>query len=176
MIPVDKSPALPLIEATTDKDRRDLRLLAVRSLGAIGRLPALVDAMNMVDRPEVRKEAIATMRQFLARGEAEGEAVYQALLAKLGRSEEHTEGVLALLRGFTEEEAAQKQAYAALIPLLDPETSPEVAVRELVITNLEEMAGRAINSNYSPDRPRDNDIKVWLRALEDGRLPPKKPR
>jgi hypothetical protein len=176
MIPVDKPSALPLIEATTDKERRDLRLLAVRSLGAIGRLPALVDAMNTADRSEVRKEAIATMRQFLARGAAQEEVVYQALLAKLGRSEEQTEGVLALLRGFNEEETALKQTYAVLIPLLDPETTPDVAVRELVITNLEDMAGRAINSNYSPDRPRANDIKVWVRALEDGRLPPKKPR
>jgi hypothetical protein len=176
MIPLDKSPALSLIEATMDKDRRDLRLLGVRGLGAIGRLPALVDAMNTVDRPEVRKEAITTMRQFLARGAAQEEATYQSLLAKFGRSEERAEGVLALLRGFTADEATQRGAYEALIPLLDPETSPEVAVRELVITNLEEMAGRAINSNYSPDRPRDNDIKLWVRALEDGRLPPKKAR
>jgi hypothetical protein len=39
--------------------------------------------------------------------------------------------------------------------------------------NLEDLAGKPMNVNYTPDRPRDSDIAGWRKALDDGRLPPK---
>ncbi len=175
-LPKDVAPALTLIEAT-GSDKKELRLVAIRSLGAIGRLPALIDSMNVSDRRDVRQEAIATLRQYIARGSAREEALSEALIAKFDKQRERADGVLGLLRGFTDVEAKQKDTYDTLIKLLSPERtserSPELAIRELAIMNLEELAGKLENVNYLPDKPSDLAINAWRRQLDAGRLPPR---
>ncbi len=171
-IPFDGSVVLALVDATRE-DRRESRVLAVQSLGAIERLPALIDAMNTMDRREVRKAAIAALRQYLARKSEHEEAVLNALLVRFNKSEVHANGVLDLLRGYSDEEFQKMKAknYRSLIDLLGADH--DLCIRELAIMNLEDLAGKPSSINYSPDKPRDTDIQSWNRAVDEGRLPPK---
>jgi hypothetical protein len=171
-LPNDASPTLPLIEAIR-AERPQQRTIAIRSLGAIGRLPPLIDAMNELDKREVRQEAIATLRHYLARGPAQADALADALLAKLNKDRERADGVMKLLRGLTDAEAKDKDAYDALIKLLSPDRAPELGIRELAIMNLEELAGKLETANYLPDKPSESAIRAWRMALENGRLPPR---
>jgi hypothetical protein len=168
----DSAIALALIDATTN-ERKELRLLGVQCLGAIGRLPAVIDAMNTMGRRDVRQSAIAALRRHIARGETQEEALRQALLVKFSKSQEHAQGVIDLLRGYSDAEfqQLQKKDYEDLIKLLTPDR--DLLIRELAIMNLEDLAGKPLNSNYNPDKPKDSDIAAWQRALTDGRLPPR---
>jgi hypothetical protein len=171
-IRVDSPVALALVDATTN-ERKELRLLGVKCLGAIGRLPALIEAMNTMGRREVRQEAIAALRRYLARGDSQEEPLRQALLVRFRQSEQHAQGVIDLLRGYSDAEFQQLQRkdYENLVKLLSPDF--ELLIRELAIMNLEDLAGKPLNSNYNPDKPKDSDVAAWQRALADGRLPPK---
>jgi hypothetical protein len=171
-LPFDGPVALALVDATTD-ERKEMRLLGVQSLGAIGRLPALIEAINTMNRRDVRQAGIAALRRYIARGEAQEQALYQALLVRFRRSEELAQGVIDLLRGYSDAEfqTLQKKDYEDLIKLLSQDW--ELLIRELAIMNLEDLAGKPVGSNYNPDKPRDSDITAWQRAVSDGRLPPK---
>jgi hypothetical protein len=172
-VPVDGSIVRTLVDATTNERSKETRLLAVQCLGAVGRLSALIDAMNTLNKRDVRQAAIAALRQFLARGEKEEEVLRKALFLKFNQTQEYADGVLSLLRGYSDADFKQmrKKEYEDLIDLLAPER--DLCIRELAIMNLEELAGKPMNVNYSPDKPRDSDIAGWRRAVEDGRLPPK---
>jgi hypothetical protein len=169
---IDSPVALALVDATTN-ERKESRLLGVQCLGAIGRLPALIEVMNTRDRREMRHAAIAAARRHIARGQAQEDALWQALLVRFKKSREHAQGVIDLLRGYSDSEfqQLQKNHYEDLIKLLSPER--ELLIRELAIMNLEDLAGRPLNTNYNPDTPKDSDIAAWQRAASDGRLPPK---
>ena len=171
-IPLNASAVLPLYESVGD-ERIHTRMLAVQCLGAIGRLPALIEAVNTREKREVRLEAIRALRQYMARGSAQEAALYDALLAKHNRSEEgreRVEGVLRLLHGFTDDESKQRNTYDVLIGLLD---SSDLAVRELAIDNLVELAGKPTSVSYSPDQRNENAINAWRRLWDEKRLPPK---
>jgi hypothetical protein len=172
-IPFDGSIVRILVDATTDERSREKRLLAVQSLGAIGRLPGLIEAMNTKGKPDVRRAAIAALRQYLARGEKQAESLRKALFAKFNQSQEYADGVLTLLYGYSDEEFKQmtKKEYEVLIDLLTPDR--DLSIRELAIMNLEDLAGKPMNVNYNPDKPRESDIAGWIKAKDDGRLPPK---
>jgi len=152
-IHLNASAVLPLVESVGDA-RRETRMLAVQCLGAIGRLPALIDAMNTPDKREVRLEAIRALRQYMARGPAQEAALHDALVAKL---KDRGENFLRLLHGFTDDEFKQRNTYDVLITLLD---SSDLAVRELAIDNLTELAGKPANVNYSPDLRNENAINA----------------
>jgi hypothetical protein len=166
----NESPVLRLVELVSD-DRRENRLLAVQCLGAIGRLPALVDAMNALEQRDVRQEAIRALRQYMARGPAQEAALEEALHQNLKKlTDRGASGVLGLLRGFSDAEFRERDTYDALIKLL---SAPELSIRELAISNLEELAGRPFNVHYSPDNPSEASLNAWRRALDEGRFPPK---
>jgi hypothetical protein len=176
-LPMDGPIAVALVDATAN-ERKELRILGVKCLGAIGRLPALIDAMNTMGRRDMRQEAIASLRRYLARGDSQEEPLRQALIGRaralrFRKPEEFAQGVIDLLRGYSDAEfqQLQKKAYEDLIQLLSPDW--ELLIRELAIMNLEDLAGKPLNSNYDPDKPKDSDIAAWKRALTDGRLPPK---
>jgi hypothetical protein len=164
--------ALALVDAT-NSDRKESRFLGVLSLAAIGRLPALIDAMNTNGRRELRQAAIAALRRHIARGPAYEDALRQALFVKFSKSQEHAQGVIDLLRGYSDAEflQLQKKDYEDLVKLLSPDR--ELLIRELAIINLEDLAGKPLNTNYNPDKPKDSDIAAWQRALSDNRLPPR---
>ena len=170
---VDSPLARPLVDATENQRSKEIRLLGVQCLGAIGRLSALTDAMNSLDRRDVRQATIATLRQYMARGPQYEEALFKALYAKFNKSEIYAQGALDLLKGYSDAEFKQMKAkeYSDLIELLSPEK--EVCIRELAIMNLEDLAGKPTGSNYDPGKPRESDIAAWTRALKEGRLPPK---
>jgi hypothetical protein len=170
-LPVDASAILPLVEAARSDRSKELRMLAVQCLGAVGRLPALIDALRATERRDTRLEAIKALRLYMARGPAEEEALAQSLQTKMN-DPVVAEAALGLLRGFSDSEFKDRETYDALITLLG---SSELAIRELAIRNLEELAGRLPSANYSPDKPSTNEAAVaaWRRALEERRLPPR---
>lgn len=172
-VPFDGSIVRTLVDATTNERSKETRLLAVQSLGAIGRLSALIEAMNTLGKRDVRLAAIASLRQFMARGEKQEDALRKALFVKFNQSQDYADGVLSLLRGYSEADFKhmQKKEYEDLIDLLSPDR--DLCIRELAIMNLEDLAGKPMSVIYTPDKPRDSDIAGWRRALDDGRLPPK---
>jgi anti-sigma factor RsiW len=172
-LPFDGSIVRTLVDETTNERSKETRLLAIQGLAAIGRLSPLIEAMNTMGKRDVRQAAIASLRQYLARGEQQEEALGRALLAKFNQSKEYAGGVLSLLRGYSDADFKnmQKKEYEDLIDLLSADR--DVSIRELAIMNLEDLAGKPMNVNYTPDKPRDADIAGWRRAIDDGRLPPK---
>ncbi len=154
------SVALPLIEAAGGT-RREERLLAVQCLSALGRLEPLIDAMGTLDRPDVRREAIRALRQYMARGPAQEEALWQTLTTKL-KDLERANAMVGLLRGYSDADSAKPETYEQLLTLLN---FSELSVRELAIENLRELTGSQLN--YAPDKPSDNTILAWRRLVEE---------
>jgi hypothetical protein len=164
----DEPTGLRLMEAAEDAElRREARALAVQALGAMGRLPALIDALGNDKFRDVRIEAITALRRYLVRGPAEAEGLAQELARKI-KSRPHADAVRDLLRGFDNDTMGKKETYELLVDLLAPEV--DLAVRELAIDNLQNLTGETFD--YSPDHPLPGPIEQWRRAIQRGKLPP----
>lgn len=167
----DQEAALALRTALGSSDA-PLRVLAVRGLGAVDDLPALIGALDD-GQADVRQTAAETLRLW----QGHGPDHVSQLRAALPRAEAAT--IAALLRDLTAQEAAQKETYAELVTYL---THPRLAVRELAAWQLylglpRHTRGQAgVSIQYDPAgtlASRQTAQQAWLRLIEQGKLPPR---
>lgn len=172
----DKPTLLCLLEASED-DNAGVRRNAVNALGVIGSLELVVSTMSKRGDPESRREAIAILRDVASR-DPESAKNLRSLLIQTGGSEEWADKVLKLLKGYSEQDAADETTGTKLVGLL--KETEDVGVRELAIEALQRITKQGDRLGYDPDKPHDPaGIKAWQDLLQrrDPKIPPApKPR
>jgi hypothetical protein len=164
--------AVRLFELLHDwQARMELRLMALRTMVAMGRLRPVVEMLGDTDSRLLRQEAARWLRWYVAMG-PQFAVDLEIVVRQVFEGQERADTVLQLLAGLPEPLVKDPKTYEALIQLLDP--SVELAIRELSIATLEELTGTT--NDYNPDAPNERAIVAWKRALERGSLPPKRPR
>jgi hypothetical protein len=156
-----------LVEAVGDPNK-DVRQLAISTLGAIGEVGVeeVISALGSQGDSAVRRAAIRTIRGQMARGPEMAKAVHEQLVTTFGESQ--AEVVDKLLTGFTPKEAVDEGTYTKLVQLL---SSPDLAVRELALDNLEQLTGRD-DHGYTADTPEGDGLKKWQNLLKLHELRP----
>src|SRR5262249_44839539 len=99
------------------------RILAIRCLGALDALGALIDGLGDPMHPDVRFEAAVALRIWISRGKEQAGKLYDRkkrsgiLIEKRLRTDE-AESVLELLDNLTPQEIRQRETYEALLAYL----------------------------------------------------------
>ncbi|MCZ2341435.1 MAG: alanine and proline-rich secreted protein Apa [Bacteroidales bacterium] len=146
--------------------------IAVLTQAAMGEFPALVDAVEDVNRSYVREAAVFGLRAALA-VHPNAAAKFRALLIEKARlTEEQADTVLRLLRGLTDLEKKSPMMHDQLLTLM---SSNKVAVRELAFMTLlnevdqESRSNRALASFDAggPDQAREPVVRAWKRRIEE---------
>ncbi len=180
-----------LLEILHDAEQdENVRALALRSLVALGRLDPVVRMLNSTESVFLRLEAIRWLRWYLALGPAEyahlAESVYRVFVGRPPADQADGQGkptgaldqlrvgkagaVVMLLNGVPDAAARDRELYAALIELLQPDV--DLSVRQLAIMTLKELTGE--DHGYNPDMPQERALQAWVRDLERGLLPPRR--
>lgn len=153
------------------------RMLAVRSLTA---LDSLADVVNVLgderQPPEVREDAIFTLRIWLGRGSDLDQLLYDpqkrtGILIDRKYTPREAETILTLLYPFAEAQRGQPETYATLIDLLRHD---RLAIRQLAYWHLVRLdpAGRDIPYNAAwPPEQLERAYQAWKRHIPDGSSP-----
>lgn len=146
--------------------------IAVLAQAAMGEFPALVDAVEDVNRSYVREAAVFGLRTALAVHPNAATKFRTVLIEKARLTEEQADTVLRLLRGLTDFEKKSPMAYDQLLALME---SNKVVVRELAFMALlnevdqESRSNRALASFDAggPDQMREAVVRAWKRRVEE---------
>lgn len=155
-----------LVEAIED-DQKDVRRRAISSTRAIGGIVLVVPLLHQPENPLSRRAAIGVLRTHLAEGPEAAQELRNQLQIFFG--DDIAARVEKLLVGFTLKESRDKNTYKQLVTDL---SSPEVAIRELAIENLQSLTGRD-NLGYDADRPdQGGGLKAWKDLDKNNELRP----
>jgi hypothetical protein len=160
-----------LVEAADDDQHDVLRLAvaATRATGEIALIVPLLDKGKNDKKPTdsvARRAAISALRNYLAQGPDAARELRAQLQSYFG--EELGQNVEKLLVGYTFKEARDEATYSHLVQDL---SSPEVAVRQLALENLQSLTGRD-DLGYDPDVPNDKGQRPWKDLLHNHELRP----
>ena len=156
----------------------DRRVLGVRALGAVDAVEALIDEMGDAMRPDVRGEAIFTLRNWLARGAEQAPKLYDrrkdgaGLLKDKRFRPEDAEIVLDLLAGISPEGWHKPETYEVLIGYLK---HSRLEVRELAIRLLLYRVPEGKKIPYDPAggvEQRNEGYTEWKKLIKPGTVPP----
>lgn len=161
----DREVIKSLLEAMDDK-QKDVRELAVSTLGSLGQVDLVVSALSTPNQSATRRAAIRTLRRLMRQGGESLKDVQAVLGESLGKDE--SELVEKLLTGYSAREAQAPATYSKLVQHL---TSNDPGVRELALDNLESLTGRS-DLGYDPDHPEGEGPKRWQELLRQGALKP----
>lgn len=143
-----------LVEALED-DQKDIRRLAISATRSAGGIALVVPLLHQEENPVSRRAAIAVLRSHLGEGPDASRELHTQLESTFGP--ELAERVEKLLAGFTTKEADDEATYKTLV---DDLSSPEIAVRELALENLQSLTGRD-DLGYDPDHPTGKGLTAW---------------
>src|SRR5262249_20751661 len=176
------------LEESLQSKKADHRILAVRCLGALGDVSALIDALGDPLHPDVRFEAANALRIWLGRGKEQAAKLYDRkkkagiLTEKKFRADE-AESALELLDEFTRDELLQPETYDTLLIYLKHN---RLEVRELAYGQLMNVLRRegsksdfeeASKIKYNPAGTSEQisqGYEEWKKFL-DKLVPSKKP-
>jgi hypothetical protein len=165
--PIDKV----LVEWSKSDNKVD-RIVGVTVLGAIDRLPALLDALADPKHADVRDHAILVLRHWMGRGPGQVEKLHATLTGEAKYSKVHTRTILQLLFGFDADDRQRPETYELLIALL---RHPQLAVRELARWHLVRLAPAGKDIGYDAagaEAERQRGYERWRQLIPAGRLPP----
>jgi hypothetical protein len=159
----DRGVLMNLVEALDD-DQKEVRRLAISATCASGGISYIVPLIHQAENPVTRRAGIAVLRDFLAEGPEAAAELHSELIDIYGQ--ELGERLEKLLAGFTAKEAGDEATYKKLV---DDLSSPEVAVRELAIDNLQTLTGRD-DLSYDPDHAEGKGLRAWKDLLRTHEL------
>ncbi len=161
-VPADRPAALALREAATGHRQREVRWLAVRSLGYLGQFDPMVAVLDEEDSKTVWFEYIDELRAAMARDPRLAVAVRESLRKHYGAD---AEKLYRMLWGYSSDELADGAA-AVLVNDLEHE---RLAVRLLSFWNLREITGLGLF--YRPElsaAKRQLPVQRWRERLASG--------
>jgi hypothetical protein len=155
-------------KGSTDKA---LRKLAIRSYGALDIVAPLAEALSDPNHPDIRIDAIETLRYWMAAHRDNSYALFKEL--QLRYSAVESEKIVSLLHGFTEADRSRLETYTTLIDQL---VSPKLAIRELSAMHLYYLVPEAQKqlpwSATAPPQELQRIRAGWRELVRQGKLPP----
>jgi hypothetical protein len=172
--PPDRPLMTSLVEASED-EQKDVCLLAISSLRAVGDILDIVPLINSRGNPFSagrRKATILVLKSYLAQGPDAAKELRTQLQRELG--DDQAAAVEKLFVGYTPKEAGEEATYAKLVQYLGTTEPSDVGLRELALENLMELTGRD-NLDYDPEKPEGKGLKAWRDLLHNHELKPLAP-
>jgi len=166
------------LEESLQSSKSDHRILAVRCLGALDDVSALIDALGDPMHPDVRHEAANALRVWLGRGKEQAAKLYDrkkraGILTEKKFRRDEAESVLDLLDEFIEDELRQPETYESLLAYLKHN---RLEVRELAygqLLSIFKKEGSKINYNPAGNSEQINQgYEDWKKVVN--KLLPKK--
>jgi hypothetical protein len=165
---------LSLTEGVKEPDL-NLRVLAVRFLGAIGDPAKLLDCLADERHVDVRVMAIEELRHLLAQNPQNDEKIYTVLKQK-NYSDTQAQTLLQLVHGFPQEQWTVPTMRATVVEYLN---SDKLAIRQIAHSLLLTVAPEGQRIRYdaagSPDQ-RERGYREWLRTVAAPKPRPKSDR
>jgi hypothetical protein len=162
-----------VLAETRESPRPATRMLGILCLGAIDAISGLVDALED-ERPDVREEAINTLRHWSGLRPDNDRILFQLLQDKKNYSRVHATIFMQLLHGFSENDSARPETYDTLLAYLKHD---KIAIRELAWYHLSrlvpEQARRMPFDAAADKEQRDRQYDLWRQFIPEGKLPPK---
>jgi hypothetical protein len=148
-------PTINVLTEAMDDSQKDVRQVAIATLGVLGEWSLMVPALDKANDPLARTTAIEVLRRRIQDGGPGVEALQAEILKVFG--DEVGEVVQKLLLGFSEAESKAESTYTQLVADLK---APELAVRQLAVDNLIRLADRD-DMEFDPDKPDAAGLKNW---------------
>ena len=169
---LNKSPVdVALPEALKEPDPY-VRGLGVFSLGAVDNLPVLLDALADESHPDVRQNAVSTLRHWIALAAGNAQKLYARLEHKYKAGP--AEIIMELLYPYSKEQLENPATWEGLIAYLD---HPKLPIRELANGHLAALLPEIYQKiPYDPaggSDQRPSAVAAWKKIIPDGQLPPK---
>ena len=161
----DRPAGIALRELADGHRQREVRWLAVRSLGYLGDFEAMVGVLDKEESKAVWPDYIEQLGRAVDRSPRLAAAVQQAL--KKQYPPEDAELIYRMLWGYTPDQLAKGDAKK-LVDLLDSE---RLAIRVLAFWNLKEITGLGLF--YRPEHSatqRQQSVSRWRDRLESGEI------
>jgi hypothetical protein len=175
----EKSSAEKVLNAEAGSMNGAVQSLAVRSLGAIGAIPSVLDALNTEgeDHAPARRAAIEALRQWVRRGHDQEMEPYDPKNKKCLLNKSYggyqSDWIMAVLKGSSDDDRYQPGIYKDLANDL---RASKIGVREIAYWQLLHLGAGIKLPEYNAAWPRDRldkAAKDWEQLVDDGQLPPK---
>jgi hypothetical protein len=150
------------------------RVLALRCLGAMGDLPALLDALADDQRLDLRLVGISELRHFLGQDLKNDQKLLQVLKEK-NYQPGQARTILQLLHGFGEEQWTEPVVRGAVVDYLMHDKLP---IRQLAYALLRERVRGGEKIPYDPAGARDQrerGYEDWRKLVGADKIAPVKP-
>jgi hypothetical protein len=161
-----------VLEKALESDQPLSHRGAVVLLGALDKLPRLVNVLATSKYAEARDKSIVVLRNWLGRGPGQAEKLYDYLTTDRKLTPPQAKTAIHLLFGFDEDEQRQPDTYEVLIQCLK---HSKLAVRELARWHLVRLApeGKSIeyDAGAAPEQ-RERAYEQWRALIPAGQLPP----
>jgi len=160
----DRPAGLALRELADAHRQREVRWLALRSLGYLGEFGSMVTVLDDEESKPVWNDYIEQLARAIDRDPKLAQSVREALLRQYG---DDGPILYRMLWGYTPDQLEQGAA-ARLVELLDHE---RLAVRLLAFWNLREITGLGLF--YRPEHNqsrREQSLRRWRERLESGEI------
>ncbi len=163
---IDGRPVLTTLVDALENDQKEVRRVAISAIRAVGDISYIVALLKKNDDQVSRRAAIAVLHAFLGQGPDASRELHTQLQNDFG--DELAPSVEKLLIGYTAKETREQFTYNKLVDFL---SSPEVAIRELALENLQSLTGRD-DLGYDPDQPQDKGLRAWKELNHNHELLP----
>lgn len=147
--------------------------IAVACMGAIDDVPRLVAALENTTSPDVREQAVLTLRTWIGRQPGQLTKLYDYLTKEKKYTPVQGRTVAQLLRGFDDDDRKEPHIYQLLIDGM--EFAPQLSIRELAYWNLTRLAPAGQQIAYdaaASQEARSQAAAAWRKLIPDGQLPP----
>jgi hypothetical protein len=161
-----------VLEKALNSEKPLAHRAAVVLLGALDKLPRLLEVLASSKYPEARDRSIVVLRNWVGRGPGQADRLYDYLTAERKLSPAQAKTAIHLLFGFDEQEQRDPDTYEVLIQSLK---HSKLAVRELARWHLVRLAPEGKSINYdaaAPEQERERAYEQWRGLIPTGQLPP----
>jgi tRNA A-37 threonylcarbamoyl transferase component Bud32 len=165
-------PIEPFLQEMVQSQHPARRMLAVYCLGALDRLPELLDCLADEEerRPDIRRTAVWALLHWLGRADRDAELL-RVLVQEKRYQERQADTVVELLHGFTDEQLKEPPTWERLIFLLKSERP---AIRELAYYHLFRLVPDGRRQQFDPGisaEQRERAFGEWKKLIPEGKLP-----
>jgi uncharacterized protein (TIGR03000 family) len=161
-----------MLNKAVESPEHRARTGAVVILGALDKLPRLLEVLANSKYADERDKSITVLRNWVGRGPGQLEKLYTFLTTDRELSPPQAKTAIHLLLGFNEDEMRQPDTYEVLIDLLK---HSKLAVRELARWHLVRLAPEGKKIGYdagAPPEERERAVAQWRALIPAGELPP----
>jgi hypothetical protein len=159
-------PLLADLVAAVEDSNATVKTLAVQALKATGEISLLLPMLSKGGDPQIRRTALAAIREYSSRGPDAVARVREQLNEEFG--DNLAADVEKLLRSYGSDDPSIREMIPRLVGWLSPDQE-SIGIRQLALDTLERLTGRD-DLGYDPDHPAGKGLDSWNQLLRGGEL------